>query len=846
MILLAINIYNNYQKQYKTIINSYLELEAAIIKEAARASSLWFHKRISEKNATIGEIEQEIFNEFIDPIQLLENGDAWIYNKDYVIFDQSSDFPEKYRGKSIREIFDIQKKSGARHYDDLIHGIENATEGSGWYVWLPEKGKEWAAWTSFKFYDQTWTLGLSTPENEILEKYDIWSFLTRQITYSGFIVLILFLFLLFILKYQRKQAKLIHEINDVNRTLKNIDSMKNNFIANISHDFRTPLTIIFNLAELNLNGQYELSPDIKEDLEVIYKTSYKFLSKINTLLDLTKLKTSGLDLKIGEISLRDFISSIAAYYRSALKHTGIILEADIPAEDSGPYYTDFEKLEDIINNLISNAVKFVGSENGKIKIELKEETGSAEIRIIDNGIGIEKEMLDIIFNRFIQSDNSYEINYKGSGIGLSYSKQLAELLGGSIKAESDGVNRGAVFTLSLDKNKFRASDIKLLKGEKPYIPKKVLFDTGSNDHSGLITQISETNRQNEFNPYKGIILVVEDEYSIREIIIRYLKSGRYKNFITASDGQQALKMISKYHPDLIITDYIMPNMNGDEFHSIVCRDPDFEFIPFIFISAIADERVIMEHKMRGAVDFLLKPIKKDELMISVNTHMKKYMDFIKLSAVDELTKLFNRRAFFKNFENLILSRTISEFSLILLDLDHFKEINDTYGHQAGDYTLSVVSSAILQIIRSHDIAGRYGGDEFAIILPETNIDSALVVAEKIRKAVEYLDLPFKEKKIVITISGGISSVGQCEKNSNEAETKINQVSEMIDMADIALYYAKSSKCESCSFVSNNAIEANENHCPECGGKLISGRNRIRSFDPKMSAFCSLSGRNDAK
>ena len=111
------------------------------------------------------------------------------------------------------------------------------------------------------------------------------------------------------------------------------------------------------------------------------------------------------------------------------------------------------------------------------------------------------------------------------------------------------------------------------------------------------------------------------------------------------------------------------------------------FLPFIFISSIADEKIILNQKSRGAVDFLLKPIKREELISSVNMNMKKYMDVMKVSAIDEMTGVLNRRAFFREFEKTVLNTSITDLSFILIDLDHFKNINDLFGHQAGDYVL---------------------------------------------------------------------------------------------------------------------------------------------------------------
>ena len=620
--------YYNYKKQYDISIDTYLELESKIIKETASVSKLWFQKRI-EEGASVEEIEQEILINFIEPISILQSGDAWIYNKDYVVFDKSSDFPDDYRGKSMRQIFEIQRKYGAEHYDEITYGVENGTEGRGWYIWLPEKGREWVAWTSFRFHDETWTLGLSTPENEILEYSQIKPFIIKQIISLFLVIIFLIVVAMVILNLQKRQEKLIKEINDTNAALKGIDKMKNEFITNISHDFRSPLSIIFNLAELNLTGKSELPGKIEEDFKIIYNTALKFLSKINTLIDLTKIETHGLQLKVSRVNLRDFLSASVKYYSSILKHSNIKVSLEVESESSGFCCTDIEKLDDILNNLMSNAIKFITHDHGKITVYLKETDDSVEIRVEDNGLGIKDEDIEIIFKRFEQSGNASFIPYKGSGVGLAYCRQLVELLGGSIKAVSRGEGCGAVFTVTLDKKRFGSEDVNVANDDTYFVPRCINLELNQANQQELAVSVTDENGENEYNPYKGVILIVEDESAMRNIVTRTLEAEGYRNFIAAKDGREALELMNKYRPDLIVSDFQMPQMSGDEFYNIVRREAGLSEVPFIFISAVADEQIAAAQRVRNGVAFLLKPIKSAELIAVVNTAMKNYMERMK-------------------------------------------------------------------------------------------------------------------------------------------------------------------------------------------------------------------------
>ena len=151
----------------RAVTHAYQETQTQIVRAVAR-NAAFFVQREMERNTPIAEIEQELFNRFVAPVKLLENGDAWIYAPDHVVFDRSSDFPEQYRGKSMAEIFATQVHLGARHYEEMTRAVTEAREGVGWYIWLPEKGKEIAAWTPVRMGPHVWTIGLSTPLSEIL------------------------------------------------------------------------------------------------------------------------------------------------------------------------------------------------------------------------------------------------------------------------------------------------------------------------------------------------------------------------------------------------------------------------------------------------------------------------------------------------------------------------------------------------------------------------------------------------------------------------------------------------------------------------------------------------------
>jgi len=199
-------VISHQENQKEFILQSYVDMEMHIVKAAARATKSWLGLRIKGQGASREEAEQEIFKLFIGPIQLLKNADTFIYNRNYVIYNRSVDFPDSYRGKNIRQIFELQKIKGASHYDGLVQGVMNATAGKGWFVWLPEKGREFVAWTSVKLDRDTWTIGMSTPEQEIMEISGFYRH--QQITLIGAsLISILVVGIFFLVRNEQKSGR---------------------------------------------------------------------------------------------------------------------------------------------------------------------------------------------------------------------------------------------------------------------------------------------------------------------------------------------------------------------------------------------------------------------------------------------------------------------------------------------------------------------------------------------------------------------------------------------------------------------------------------------------------------
>lgn len=275
------------------------------------------------------------------------------------------------------------------------------------------------------------------------------------------------------------------------------------------------------------------------------------------------------------------------------------------------------------------------------------------------------------------------------------------------------------------------------------------------------------------------ILLVEDHKPTLILIKTNLEKEGFE-VKSAVNGENAINLMGEYTPDLIISDIIMPVMDGMEFRNTLRENPKFNLTPFIFLSAKKELNDKVHGLEIGADYYLTKPFENSELIAIIKSRIEKNREYNDLIDHDKLTGLLNRGGIDKRLEEEISrgKRYTNMFSIAMMDIDHFKKVNDTYGHQAGDIILRNVSWSIDNNIRDADYAGRYGGEEFLIVMPYTDKYHSLIAAERIRKALEGTGI--KNTGIKITMSGGVSSYPEDG----------NDYKEIISSADIALYSAK--------------------------------------------------------
>ena len=307
-----------------------------------------------------------------------------------------------------------------------------------------------------------------------------------------------------------------------------------------------------------------------------------------------------------------------------------------------------------------------------------------------------------------------------------------------------------------------------------------------------------------FIPENFLILIVDDISHNLKLVGEMLDEVGY-NTTFAISGSQALNRLQNNQIDLILLDLMMPEMDGLQVCKLLKSDPELQEIPIIFLTANHEQDNLVNAFELGAIDYITKPFIKNELLARVKTHLtlkqttdnlrKALFKLKRLAQLDPLTQILNRRSFFE-FAEAEFNRSIRDgtiFSLLMLDLDHFKQINDHYGHQIGDRTLITFTSVVGNYLREFDHFGRYGGEEFVILLPETNLEDAFQLAQGICRLIADLSIPTEKGNLQITVSIGIAIF----------ESKDTRIEYIFDRADQSLYQAKAQGRNTCCVYQSN-------------------------------------------
>ncbi len=415
----------------------------------------------------------------------------------------------------------------------------------------------------------------------------------------------------FYLNRQRLRQKLVLESEHAEK-LEELAKMKSDFFANISHEFRTPLTLILGPAEKIEKNQ---STNPVKDAGIITRNSKRLLQLVNQLLDLAKLDSGKLKLEASPGNIVSFVKGIALSFESLSEARDVMIKIKSDKELIETYF-DREKMIKVFSNLLSNAFKFTPERENVIVSITETLNNTVEIRIRNTGIGIPQKELPKLFDRFYQVDSSQTKEYEGTGIGLALVKELIELHHGSIIVNSkennpeDKEKGWTEFTINLPIGKAHLKNEEIAIAdqvgpkevtpldETEYLSPRILIESDT---------ISDEN--------KTTILVVEDNYDMRE----YIKESLSDCYVVeeAVNGEQGVRIAETIIPDLIISDLMMPKMDGNELTRILKNDEKTSHIPIIILTAKSGQENKIEGLQTGADDYLTKPFDLQELRVRV-------------------------------------------------------------------------------------------------------------------------------------------------------------------------------------------------------------------------------------
>ncbi len=398
--------------------------------------------------------------------------------------------------------------------------------------------------------------------------------------------------------------------------LAELDSVKARFFANISHDLRTPLTLILGpLKDLRKSHLGDMDPTTRQRLDLAIHNSNHLQALVGQLFDLAKLESSKLTLNQRTVDLTAFTQRNTQLFRSLAERDEINYSFAAP-EEPVPAFIDEEQFSKVLLNLLSNAFKYTRPKDGiEIGVSVNDD-GQSCIRVSDTGTGIPAEALDHIFDRYYRAEQSIVDSERGSGIGLAIVQELVDLHGGSIRVESQP-DRGTSFEICLPSPPRGSTLEPVLSGADSTLPPELQFGASA---PGDETNDDATRPVSRFA--SGIsdvdittVLVVDDHEDVRAYIRGHLEE-RFR-VIEAADGAAALELAIENIPDLILSDVMMPVMDGYKLCEAVKSDPRLDFIPVILLTARSGPDEAVEGLRFGADDYVVKPFDPEELLARV-------------------------------------------------------------------------------------------------------------------------------------------------------------------------------------------------------------------------------------
>ncbi len=419
-----------------------------------------------------------------------------------------------------------------------------------------------------------------------------------------------------------------------------LDRQKTEFFSNVSHEFRTPLTLMLGpLGEVLDSAPSALDPDTRRLVELAHRNGQRLLRLVNALLDFSRIEAGRSQAAFEPLDLPRFTAELASSFRSATDKAGLVLDVDCPAlpgpPAAEPAFVDPEMWETVVLNLVSNAFKFTLA--GRIAVRLRAEGGRAVLSVSDTGLGIPEAELPRLFERFHRVEGAQGRSFEGSGIGLALVQELVRLHGGTVGVESRP-GEGSTFTVSLplgaahlpaDRLRAARTGPSTATRSQVFVEEATRWlgeeEPGPGPEPGLVP-----------SGLRGRVLLADDNADMRAYVRRLL--GDAGHVVEAvGDGHAALSAARRLAPDVVVSDVMMPGLDGFGLLAALRADPALRAIPVILLSARAGEEARIEGLGAGADDYLVKPFSARELLARIESNLR--LALVRREAADALRRV---------------------------------------------------------------------------------------------------------------------------------------------------------------------------------------------------------------
>ncbi len=410
-------------------------------------------------------------------------------------------------------------------------------------------------------------------------------------------------------------ARVYEEEKQRAESLAELDRAKTTFFSNVSHEFRTPLTLLLGPLEEVLASQNQLPSHVTQQLAMAHRNGVRLQKLVNTLLDFSRIEAGRMQASFEETELAKYTADLASTFRSLMEKAGLRFTVEC-APLTTPAWIDREMWEKVVLNLLSNAFKYTFK--GTVSVRLMEENECAHFSVQDTGAGIAPQELPHLFERFHRVEGTHGRTQEGTGIGLALVAELVKMHGGAVSVES-ALGMGSTFTVSLPLGSAHLPSDRLV-GAKSHSRVTPQTYTHIDEASRWLTSEQSPPSETQQAEQLGTVLLADDNADMRDYVQSLLQS-KYR-VETANNGKEALRQALANPPDLVLADVMMPELDGFELLKALRTDPKTRNIPVVLLSARAGEESRSEGMDAGADDYLVKPFGARELMARIGAHLR--------------------------------------------------------------------------------------------------------------------------------------------------------------------------------------------------------------------------------